>query len=330
MTIKRLMSPSNWKRGVNACAALLVTGCVAQAAVTFTADPAVLPLPTEADVYTFNPYVDAASNGGAGVAVTTEQGQRNLRQTFKLGQDINVGQIIFSLVGGQQSAGLQLRIYEVDDVLSNWNPGALVHQSIFESTVVDSTNWLQIDFTEGNIFSLPARNAGTTGYGIEFSENSGVLGNSVGELRYNTDATDYYADGRYLFADGSAPSVRDIGLIIVGTDELPPLLGDVDGINGVDLTDLQIIADHFRQPVTMRSQGDLTSDFFVDFRDFDQWKKNYTGPTEGIDFGFLSAPVPEPGSATLAMIGLAAASVAARRRRRSASVEVATSQASER
>ncbi len=318
MTIKRLASSSRWMPCVIACVTLLISAGAARAAVTFTADPAVLPLPSEADVYTLNPYVDAMSNGGAGVAVTAGEGQRNLRQTFKLAQDINVGQITISLVGGQQSAGLQLRIYEVDDVLSSWNPGNLVHESIFETTVVDSTNWLQISFTDGSIFSLPARNAGSTGYGIEFSENSGVLGNSVGELRYNTDTTDYYADGRYLFADGGAPAVRDIGLIIVGTDELPPLLGDVDGFNGVDLVDLQIIADNFRQTVTMRSEGDLTNDFFVDFRDFDQWKRNYTGPTAGVDFGFLTATVPEPGSALLALLGFAAASVAVRRRSQSA------------
>lgn len=80
--------------------------------------------------------------------------------------------------------------------------------------------------------------------------------------------------------------------------------GDVDGYNGVDLDDLQIIADNFRQSADSRLTGDLTGDGFVDFDDFDQWKQNYTGSLAGLNLDFLTTQVPEPGSLLLAALGV--------------------------
>ncbi|WP_425399992.1 PEP-CTERM sorting domain-containing protein [Aeoliella sp.] len=92
--------------------------------------------------------------------------------------------------------------------------------------------------------------------------------------------------------------------------------GDVDGINGVDLVDLQIIADNFRQSVTSRIQGDLTNDNFVDFDDFDQWKRNYNGSLANLNLDFLTGTqVPEPTSAVLAALAIGGASIAVRCRR---------------
>jgi hypothetical protein len=85
--------------------------------------------------------------------------------------------------------------------------------------------------------------------------------------------------------------------------------GDVDGDDDVDMDDFAIIQSHFQQAVTMRSEGDLTFDNFVDFRDFRQWKNNAPAPVLG-----QLAAIPEPSAVLLA--GLAIAGLAAVRRRR--------------
>jgi hypothetical protein len=88
--------------------------------------------------------------------------------------------------------------------------------------------------------------------------------------------------------------------------------GDVDGdgIPGEFPDDFAPIRNHFRQTVTMRSEGDLTSDSFVDFHDFRQWKAAFLGGVQPAAQG-----LPEP--STLVSAGLAFAAAAATRRRRS-------------
>jgi hypothetical protein len=83
---------------------------------------------------------------------------------------------------------------------------------------------------------------------------------------------------------------------------------DVDGDDDVDMDDFAIIQSHFQQAVTMRSEGDLTFDNFVDFRDFRQWKSNFAAPGVG-----QPATIPEPAAPVLA--GLMVAGLAALRRR---------------
>jgi hypothetical protein len=80
--------------------------------------------------------------------------------------------------------------------------------------------------------------------------------------------------------------------------------GDVDTDGDTDLADLTIIRTNMRRAVTMRTQGDLTNDNFVNFNDFRQWKENYVpAPGDPADFG-----IPEPAGAFLAataLLGLA-------------------------
>jgi MYXO-CTERM domain-containing protein len=86
--------------------------------------------------------------------------------------------------------------------------------------------------------------------------------------------------------------------------------GDVNLDTFINLADLQIIRQNFRQAVGSITLGDLTSDGFVNFDDFRLWKNNYVpGPGEP-----AGGTVPEPSGAVLATAALAA--LAARRRRR--------------
>jgi hypothetical protein len=81
----------------------------------------------------------------------------------------------------------------------------------------------------------------------------------------------------------------------------PGVAGDVNGDMLVDINDFNIIRDHFQQTVTMRTEGDLNRDGFVDFRDYRQWKSNVPAPAEG-----AAGAVPEPSSALLASLAVLA------------------------
>jgi hypothetical protein len=160
---------------------------------------------------------------------------------------------------------------------------------------------LRFDLTGGDVFALPQRNAGTTGYGIEISTPfSNDTDGNPGTLYY-TNPQDVYLDGRQYSETGAA-NARDVGLSLVASTEVACDPGDVNCMGGVTIEDLQIIAAHFRQSVG-RELGDLSGNGIVDFDDFDQWKRNYTGPgLAASEFAFLS--VPEPASALLLIFGL--------------------------
>jgi hypothetical protein len=87
--------------------------------------------------------------------------------------------------------------------------------------------------------------------------------------------------------------------------------GDVDKDMDVDIDDFNAIRDHFQQAVTMREEGDLNSDGFVDWKDFRQWKDNFPTPSAP-----ASGAVPEPGAAVLGLIAAATLAQVARLRRR--------------
>jgi hypothetical protein len=307
-----------WIRNAVACSVALSAlgwATTAFAVVSFVADPT-LPTPAEAALFTVDPYL--VTNAQRGIA-TAAGVQRNLRQTFQLPTDINVGSIVFSVDVSNAAAGLQMRIYEVADV-NTWNPGTLLHSFVFPEVVL-TTNWLGIDFTGGNVFSLPTRATGTQGYGIEFSDNLGVDGTTLGQLRFNNDGIGQYAGGRYFTETNASNESRDIGLILLASSESPCDAGDVNCDMNVDAADLQIIADNFRKNGG-RELGDLSGNGIVDFDDFGEWKTNYMGPALGAGaYSFLA--VPEPSSMVLLFLAVAAlptGRVGVRRRHNSARV----------
>jgi hypothetical protein len=87
--------------------------------------------------------------------------------------------------------------------------------------------------------------------------------------------------------------------------------GDVDGDMDVDMDDFAIIQGHFQQAFTERTDGDLFDDGIVDFRDFRQWKDAAT-PEVIAEWAALGG-VPEPSTALLASLAIAAGAAARRR-----------------
>jgi hypothetical protein len=87
------------------------------------------------------------------------------------------------------------------------------------------------------------------------------------------------------------------------------LPGDVNGDTLVNDADFNIIRDHLFTSGN-RSQGDLTNDGTVDFRDFRAWKIAHEGAGSGATF----SAVPEPTSAVLILISTGVFFISGRRR----------------
>lgn len=271
---------------------LLFGSSVSWGAVSLTADPAYPDFP---DVFTVDPLADSFASRNIAA-------DRNLRQTFKNPTSIDVAQIVLGLAVQAPEGGLVIDIYEVDDVLAAaWTPGPLVHSiSIGSTALIGTDERLGVTLTDSDIFSLPARFAGTTGYGLELSNFDGTT--NIGAWRHTNTGVDEYTDGVFYVEDG-APSggssaIRDIGFSLLDASSGPSTPGDVDGDGDVDfletdsdmISDLDIIAANFRQGPAMRTTGDLTGDGQVNLFDFREWKANFAA-------GSLSSSngqVPEP------------------------------------
>ncbi len=307
------------------CIALQFAG-VAQAAVTATGDPEDR-FGAEVDriVYTVDPFDTELVSKIADRGVI---GNRRLRQTFQNPTTFNVGQINISfnvgggsIVGGLDDTGLKLAFYEVADVLAtSFTPGPLVREITLQpGSMPSSDEILRFDLTGGDVFTLPQRNTGNQGYGLQISTPNELEsdGNPGGWVYTNVadPLTDYYAGGLVFDETGTNLNFRhrDIGFSLLASTAPVCDPGDVDCDGNVDTVDLDIIAANFRTSAP-RELGDLTGNGFVDFDDFGEWKTYYTGPAIGAGhFAFLS--VPEP-SGILLLVSALVFSVVSRRNRR--------------
>ena len=126
---------------------------------------------------------------------------------------------------------------------------------------------------------------------------------------------DQYIDGRYYDQNGgSTNGNRDLGLWLLAPDPNIPAPGDVDGLNGVDLADLNIIAMNFRTTgAKTRAQGDLTGDGTVNIFDFRDWKSHYPLANSGGGSFEALLGIPEPTSCLLLLVGCAGVGCGRRR-----------------
>jgi hypothetical protein len=295
----------------HAFVALAVTFFIAshgEAAVFVTGgDP---PAPVSPIIFT----ADAGPVGTAGTGARGIDDLRELRQTFKNPTTFDVGQIYLGFDVTSGLGGLTVAIYEVEDVnAGTWTPGNLVHSFQYFDLLPGTSGRLKFNLTGTDVFSLPARNTGAQGYGIALSNTDGA--GNPGQIIHTSSGgedPDLYLDGRYYTELGGGNANRDFGVWLLGPEAGLPEPGDVDGLNGVDLADLAIIAANFRQSGP-RSEGDLTGNGFIDLFDFREWKANYPGANSGLGFGGLTGFVPEPASGVVAMLGLLSAAFLRRR-----------------
>ncbi len=91
--------------------------------------------------------------------------------------------------------------------------------------------------------------------------------------------------------------------------------GDVNGDGHADVADFNLIRDHLFSTGT-RAQGDLTNDGIVDFVDFRAWKNAFEGAGAGAGSAdIFDKLIPEPASASLAIVAVASSLLIGRRRR---------------
>lgn len=313
------VSRSGFQTAASIFTLLLLTLSQTQAAVTLTPDAGYEG--PDRQVYTFNPFAPIGepplppSIGQRNVANT-----RHLRQTFQNPATFNVGKIVLSLDNFVSTVGLSINFYEVADVnAGSWSQGNLIKTiSVLNATTTPlSTESLGFTLTGGDVFTLPARSTGTEGYGIDVATlaSNPADGSSAAFNYHTTPAMDYYTGGRFYQETGGGTSLRDAGLALFSSNEIPCDPGDTDCDTDVDADDLDAIASHFRQPGG-RELGDLTGNGFIDFDDFGEWKQYYTGPPLPLSaYSFMA--VPEPGCLVLLLGGmLGTLSLNARRRGR--------------
>jgi hypothetical protein len=201
---------------------------------------------------------------------------------------------------------MTLNLYEIADVNANtWTAGNLVHTiTIPIGSLPLTIDFLGINLTGTDVFTLPQRNEGVTGYGLELSQID-TANATTGTWRHSNDGVDEYTTGKFYIETGAQSSAtRDLGLALSSFEE-PVILGDTDGDGMVEPEDLTPIRQNYLQSVTMRAQGDLTGDKLVTFADFRQWKTAILaggGSLAGLDLSFVS--VPEPSALVLALWGL--------------------------
>lgn len=205
------------KTKVFAVALLILSGAAltSRAAVIVVSD---MPYGTNNEVFTVDPDT---VGGKANRGITTT---RELRQSFQNPTTFDVRKIVTSLDINNAATGLYLKIYEVDDVNTTnvGNPvnGTLIHTiEVPAGTYGNSTTGMGFLLTGSDVFTLPQRNAGTTGYALGISQIDPEGVNS-GVWHFSNAGGDHYADGKFFVETGgqSSPS-RDGGLALSSVPE---------------------------------------------------------------------------------------------------------------
>jgi hypothetical protein len=190
---------------------------MAHSAIILTADADYGSPPT---VFTIDP--EGLGTAERGIAAT-----RQLRQTFQTSGTLNVGEIVLSLNTNGSDGGLIIDVFEVDDVnATTFTPGNLVKTLTVPTSVdiPDSMTRLGLTLTGADVFTLPQRNTGTQGYGLEISNADDTT--TVGVIRHTNSGTDEFVGGRYYTETGgqSGSGNRDFGVALNPVPEPTSLL----------------------------------------------------------------------------------------------------------
>jgi hypothetical protein len=99
---------------------------------------------------------------------------------------------------------------------------------------------------------------------------------------------------------------------VIGVGLIP---GDVTGNGIADISDYQVIRNHFNMTSATRVDGDLSGDGRVNLVDFRMWKASRTAGAGSAVFDESFGVVPEPSSCALLLMTCSAASAGIRMRR---------------
>ena len=210
----KLKLQNNLNGAVMCAGAMLFAVLVAaqsNGAIIVTADD---PYPVIREVFTVDPHAGTNANRG----LTTD---RELRQSFKNPTTFDVQKVVVSLDINNAATGLLLKFYEVDDV--NVTPialGTLVHTiTVPAGTYGNSSQRMGFLLTDSDVFSLPQRDAGTTGYALGISQID-TAGVNAGVWHFANTGTDNYTDGKFYIESGAQSSAtRDAGVAISSVPE---------------------------------------------------------------------------------------------------------------
>ncbi len=141
---------------------------------------------------------------------------RKVRQTFQVAESFTVGKITLSW-NGYTGEEFTIKIFEVADVeAGTWPTGPQqVGNTITtpSGTSFTGESNLEITLSVAEQFTLPQRNTGSQGYGMEL-ESVGSTTNAGG-WRHAFDGTDHSNPGRYYNEnDDGQPVNRDMGLAL--------------------------------------------------------------------------------------------------------------------
>ncbi len=229
----RLLGGLNWfciSHGTLAALVMIVIGSESYGGIIVTGNA---PYMTSGEVYTTDPA--AVTNANRGLTTT-----RELFQSFKNPATIDVRNIVLSFRVTNASTGLQLKLYEDEDVnasniLTGTPPalGNLIHTiSLPVGSYGTSSERIGVTLSGSDIFSLPQRDAGTTGYAISISQIDQSGSVVSGNLFYANNGTDNYVDGKVYQESGAAIECESrCGIIAVerarAGDDLSDAVGNV-------------------------------------------------------------------------------------------------------
>lgn len=205
------------KSSLSAVALLIVSSLASpmQAAVIVVSDEA---YGTNNEVFTVDPDA-VGGKANRGITMT-----REIRQSFKNPVTFDVKRIVTSLDINNAATGLLLKFYEVDnttvDNIGNPVTGTLFHTiTVPAGTYGNSTTGMSFYLSGSDVFTLPQRNAGTTGYvlGISQIDTAGV---NSGVVHFANAGGDHYPDGKiYTESGGQSSPSRDAGLALSSLPE---------------------------------------------------------------------------------------------------------------
>ena len=208
-----------------ATVALVACVSVSRAGIIVTSDQ---PYGVNKEVFTVDPHAGVNANRGFDTT-------RKLRQSFKNPTTFDVHKIVASVDVNKITGGFILEFFEVADV--NVTPivlGNLVHTlTLPPNTYTNTSQRLGIVLNGSDIFTLPQRDAGTTGYALQISQVDTSI-TATGVWVFANTGADNYVNGKFYIESGAQSSAsRDAGLALSSAPEPSTVCLALVGMAGV-------------------------------------------------------------------------------------------------